>query len=148
MSANQGKEGIQGREGIQKQGRSSQETLVQPWGRVLVSPQVQFSHSVTSNSLQPLGLRHTRLPCPSPTPGAYSNSCLLSSSSRNIHNNIFKFFCRTKAFTQMLGGNFRLNTRFLQHHPVTLLPTNQKKVTHPAAFTPDFCLKKFTSPNN
>ena len=39
----------------------------------------QFSHSVTSNSLRPHGLQHTRPPCPSPTPGAYSNSC---SSSR------------------------------------------------------------------
>ena len=36
---------------------------------------VQFSHSVMSNSLQPHGLQHTRLPCPSPTPGACSNSC-------------------------------------------------------------------------
>ena len=35
---------------------------------------VQFS-SVTSDSLQPHGLQHARLPCPSPTPGAYSNSC-------------------------------------------------------------------------
>ena len=30
-----------------------------------------------SNSLQPHGLQHTSLPCPSPTPGAYSNSCAL-----------------------------------------------------------------------
>ena len=36
---------------------------------------VQFSHSVMSDSLQPHGLQHTRLPCPSPTPGACSNSC-------------------------------------------------------------------------
>ena len=28
-----------------------------------------------SNSLQPHGLQHDRLPWPSPTPGAYSNSC-------------------------------------------------------------------------
>ena len=35
---------------------------------------VQFSHSVVSDSLQPHGLQHLRLPCPSPTPGAYSNS--------------------------------------------------------------------------
>ena len=27
-----------------------------------------------SDSLQPHGLQHARLPCPSPTPGAYSNS--------------------------------------------------------------------------
>ena len=36
---------------------------------------VQLSHSVMSNSLWPHDLQHTRLPCPSPTPGAYSNSC-------------------------------------------------------------------------
>ena len=31
--------------------------------------------SVVSDSLQPHGLQHTRLSCPSPTPGANSNSC-------------------------------------------------------------------------
>ena len=36
---------------------------------------VQFSHSVVSDSLWPHGLQHARLPCPSPTPGAYSHSC-------------------------------------------------------------------------
>ena len=35
---------------------------------------VQFSRSVMSDSSQPHGLQHTRLPCPSPTPGAYPNS--------------------------------------------------------------------------
>ena len=38
---------------------------------------VQFSHSDVSDSL-PHGLQHTRLPCPSPTLGACSNSCPLS----------------------------------------------------------------------
>ena len=38
-------------------------------------PSVQFSHSVVSDSLWSHGLQHTRLPCPSPTPGACSNSC-------------------------------------------------------------------------
>ena len=37
-----------------------------------------FSHSVTSESLRPYGLRHARLPCPSPSPGACSNSWPLS----------------------------------------------------------------------
>ena len=37
-----------------------------------------FSHSTMSNSLQPHGLQHARLPCPSPSPGACSNSCPLS----------------------------------------------------------------------
>ena len=47
---------------------------------VLVSPfsSVQFSHLVMSNSLRPHGLQHARHPCPSPTPGACSNSCPLS----------------------------------------------------------------------
>ena len=31
-----------------------------------------------SNSLQPYGLQHPWIPCPSPTPRAYSNSCPLS----------------------------------------------------------------------
>ena len=35
---------------------------------------VQFSRSVMSYSLRPNGLQHARLPCPSPTPGACSNS--------------------------------------------------------------------------
>ena len=39
---------------------------------------VQFSHSVVFDSLRPHGLQHARLPCPSPTPRAYSNSCPLS----------------------------------------------------------------------
>ena len=41
----------------------------------LYSSSVQFSHSVVSNSLWPHGLQHAKLPCPSPTPRAYSNSC-------------------------------------------------------------------------
>ena len=35
----------------------------------------QFSCSVMSDSLRPHGLQHARLPCPSPAPGACSNSC-------------------------------------------------------------------------
>ena len=44
------------------------------WGEIwfLVS---QFSHSVMPDSFRPDGLHHGRLPCPSPTPGARSNSC-------------------------------------------------------------------------
>ena len=43
------------------------------WFTLLYS--VQFSHSVVFNSLRPHGLQHARPPCPSPTPGACSNSC-------------------------------------------------------------------------
>ena len=39
------------------------------------SPVSQFSHSVVSNSLQPHESQNSRPPCPSPTPGVYSNLC-------------------------------------------------------------------------
>ena len=41
-----------------------------PWA-IRGGKSVQFSCSVMSNSLQPQGLQHGRLPCPSPTPGAW-----------------------------------------------------------------------------
>ena len=43
---------------------------------------VQFKHSVMSDYLWPHELQHTRPPCPSSTPGDYSNSC---PSSRWCH---------------------------------------------------------------
>ena len=66
---------------------------------------VQFSCSVMSVSLRPHGLQHARLPCPSTTPGAYSNSC---PSSRWCHSTIlssiissscFQFFPALRSFT-------------------------------------------------
>ena len=36
---------------------------------------IQFSRLVVSDSLWPHESQHTRPPCPSPTPGVYSNSC-------------------------------------------------------------------------
>ena len=42
------------------------------WERI---SSIQFSRSVMSASLQPHGLQHTRLPWPSATPRACSNSC-------------------------------------------------------------------------
>ena len=39
---------------------------------------VQFSRSVVSESLRPHESQHARPPCPSQTPGVYSNSCPLS----------------------------------------------------------------------
>ena len=42
------------------------------------SEKVKWSHSVVSDSLQPQGLQHTSLPCPSPIPQACSNSSPLS----------------------------------------------------------------------
>ena len=49
---------------------------------------VQFSRSVVSDSSQPHESQHARPPCPSQTPGVYSNSC---SSSRWCHPAIPSF---------------------------------------------------------
>ena len=46
------------------------------WAKKQLSS-VEFSSSVMSDSLWPHGLQRARLPCPSPTPRAYSNSCPL-----------------------------------------------------------------------
>ena len=49
------------------------------WSGILIKSfqfsSVKYSHSVMSDSLWPHGLQHARLPCPSPTPRAYLNSC-------------------------------------------------------------------------
>ena len=42
------------------------------------STSVQFSHSVMSNSLRTCEPKHTRPPCPSPTPRVHPNPCPLS----------------------------------------------------------------------
>ena len=48
------------------------------WETLFIFFSVQFICSVVSDSWWPYGLQHARLPCPSPTPGACSNSCPLS----------------------------------------------------------------------
>ena len=54
----------------------------------------QFRCSVVSDSLQPHGLQHARPPCPSPTPGTYSNSCPLSRwCYPTISSSVIPFFC-------------------------------------------------------
>ena len=56
--------------------------LIEGWmmkfSEVVNFSSVQFNRSVVSDSLPPYGLQHARLPCPSPTPWACSNSCPLS----------------------------------------------------------------------
>ena len=56
-----------------------------PWPRRGAWKRLLFCCSVMSKSLRPHGLQHARPPCPSPTPGARSNSC---PSSRWCHPTI------------------------------------------------------------
>ena len=72
---------------------------------------VQFSRSVVSNSLQPHGLQHARPPCPSPTPGVYSNSC---PSSRWCHPAISSSVAPFSSCPQSLpaSGSFPMSQLF------------------------------------
>ena len=54
---------------------------------------VQFSRSVMFDSLWPYVLQYARLPCPSPAPGAYLNSCPLSQWCHpTISTSVIPFF--------------------------------------------------------
>ena len=56
-----------------------------PFNKIQVGVSVQFSRSVMSDSLRPHGLQHARLPCPSPTPGVYLDSCPVESMMPSNH---------------------------------------------------------------
>ena len=63
-----------------------------------------FCCSLMSNSLQPHGLQHARLPCPSLSPGVCSNSCPSSwwchptVSSSVVHFSCIQFFLASRSF--------------------------------------------------
>ena len=60
---------------------------------------VQFSCSALSKSLQPHGLQHAKLPCPSPAPRAYSNSCPSSWWCHlTISSSVIPFFSWLQSF--------------------------------------------------
>ena len=72
---------------------------------------VQFSHSVVSDSLWPHGLQHARPPCPSPTPGVYSNSCPLSWWGHpTISSSVFPFSSCLQCFPA--SGSFPVSQFF------------------------------------
>ena len=80
------------------------------WKDKMVSS-VQFSWSVVSDSLQPHGLQHTMLPCPSPTPGACSNSCPLSQWCHpTISSSDIPFSSHLQSFPA--SGSFSMNHFF------------------------------------
>ena len=72
---------------------------------------VQFSCSVMSNSLKLHGPQHARLPCPSPTPGAYSNLCSLSRWCHpTISSSVVPFSFCPQSFPAL--GSFQMSQRF------------------------------------
>ena len=82
------------------------------WRRVLrVLWTVQFSCSVVSDSLRPYGLQHARPPCPSSTPGVYSDSCPLSWWCHpNIWSSVIPFSSHLQSFPR--SGSFQTSQFF------------------------------------
>ena len=80
------------------------------WNKILWGVACE-SRSVVSDSLQPHELQHARLSCPSPTPGAYSNSC----PSRwwchsTISSSVTPFSSRLQSFPA--SGSFPMSQLF------------------------------------
>jgi len=66
---------------------------------------VQFNHLIVSDTLWPHGLQHARPPCPSPTPGACSNSCPSSQWCHpTISSSVVPFSSCLQSFTA--SGSF------------------------------------------
>ena len=72
---------------------------------------VQFSCSFVSDSLWHQGVQHARLPCPSPIPGVYSNSC---PSGRwcypTISSSVIPFSSHLQSFPA--SGSFQMSQFF------------------------------------
>ena len=86
---------------------------------------MKFS-SVVSDSLQPHGLQHARPPCPSPTPGAYSNSCpFYRWCHPTISFSVIPFFSCLQSFP--VSGSFPVSQFFTsggQSIGVSVFPMN------------------------
>ena len=72
---------------------------------------VQFSHSVMSDSLRPHESQHARLPCPSPTPRVYPNSCPFSQWCHpTISSSVIPFSSGLQSFPT--SGSFQMTQFF------------------------------------
>ena len=77
----------------------------------MLSSVSQFSRSVMSDSLRPHGLQDARLPCPSPTPRACSNSCPSSWWCHpTISSSVIPFSSRFHSF--LASGSFPMSQFF------------------------------------
>ena len=79
---------------VTTQGSQQAQSPQKHWGITSPISFGHFSRSVVSDSLRPHGLQHTRLPCPLPTTGAYSNSCPLCRWCHpTISSSVIPFSC-------------------------------------------------------
>ena len=117
-----------------------QQKLTQHWKAI--QSQSQFSHTVVSDSLQPHGLQHARLPCPSPTPRACSNSCPSSWWYHpTISSSVLPFSSCLQSFPA--SGSFPMSQFFASGWPkywnfsFTISPSNE--------YIQDWCPLRLTS---
>ena len=91
-----------------------------------------FSCQVVSDSLQPQGLKHTRLPCPSLSPRVCSNSCPLSQwCLPNISYSVALFSACPQSFPS--SGAFPMS-RLFESAPyiyIYISPPSQVHLLHP-----------------
>ena len=82
-----------------------------------VSQSVSSVAPVVSDSLRPHELQHARPPCPSPTPGVYSNSC---PSSRWCHpaisSSVIPFSCPQSLSASGSSVHYNLQENALYHY--------------------------------
>ena len=79
-----------------------------------------------SDSLRPHGLQHARLPCPSPTPRAYSNSCPLSQWCHpTISSSVTLFSCPQSFPTLVFSNESALYIRWPKHWSFRISPSNE-----------------------
>ena len=86
--------------------------LQRKWIETKKLERIQFSCSAMSDSLWPHGPQPARPPCPSPTPGAYSNSCPLSRWCHpTISSSVVPFSCLLQSFPA--SGSFPISWFFV-----------------------------------
>ena len=86
-----------------------------------------FVRKVVSNSWWPHGLQHASFPCPSPTPGACSNSCPLSQWCHpTISSSVIPFYFCLQSFPA--SGSFQMSHFFAsggQSFSFSISPSNE-----------------------
>jgi len=102
---------------------------------VCVYVSVQFSCSVVFDSLWPRGLQHARPPCPSPIPGACSNSCPLSwwchpTISSSVYLSIYLYICIYPYLIGLPGGSVVKNLSAMQETQEAWIQSLGREATH------------------
>ena len=103
-----------------------------------------FSSSVVSDSLRPHGPQHTRLPCPSPSPGASSNSRPVSRWCYPTTSSSVALLLQPSVFPNITG--FTIHTYFLFFskclHAISSLDQSSTRATYFSLWL-EYCLSLY-----